>query len=130
MRTRYGNDELNRFISILSIIIIIINLFLRVRVLHIVVVLLLIIMFCRAFSKCFDRRARENMKYLELKSRFFGSREQRAYNRTRKADRKAAKEGKRVLICPYCKEKLRVPVGAGKIKIRCPHCKQQFEETV
>ena len=43
---------------------------------------------------------------------------------------KAAAEGKRVLICPYCKEKLRVPVGAGKIKIKCPHCNQEFEETV
>ena len=42
----------------------------------------------------------------------------------------AKNDGKRVLICPYCKEKLRVPVGAGTIKINCPHCHQQFEETV
>lgn len=130
MRTRYGNDELNRFLSIVSIILIIINLFVRVRALHVLVVLLLILIFSRAFSRCFDRRQRENMKYIELKNRFFGGRQQRAYRKSARADRRAAGEGKRILICPSCKEKLRVPVGAGKIKIKCPHCGNEFEETV
>lgn len=130
MRTRYGNDELNRFLYIVSIALIVLNLFVRVRALHILIVLIIIVTFSRAFSRCFDRRQQENLKYLELKNRFFGSREQRAYRQSVKQDRKAAKEGKRVLICPYCKEKLRVPVGAGKIKIKCPHCHSEFEETV
>lgn len=127
---RYGNDEFNRFILLLTLALIILNLFLRVRFLHVLVILLLILSFSRSFSRCFDKRRQENMKYLEIKNRFFGNRQQRAYNRERKADHKAANEGKRVLICPYCKEKLRVPVGAGKIKINCPHCHQEFEETV
>ena len=66
-------------------------------------------------------------RYLELKAKFTGGGGSVGSNFK---DRKAAKEGKRVLICPYCKEKLRVPVGAGNIKIRCPHCKREFEETV
>lgn len=130
MRGRYGNDELNRFIMILTLVLIVLNLFLRVRALHVLIVLLLILGICRAWSRCFDNRRRENMKYLEIKNRFFGNKQQRAYNKEKRADRKAANEGKRVLICPYCKEKLRVPVGAGKIKINCPHCHREFEEIV
>lgn len=130
MRTRYGNDELNRFILIVCAVLILLNLFLQVRALHVIVILLLILSFSRSFSRCFDKRQQENMKYLEIKNRYFGSKEQKAYRKAAKADRKAANEGKRVLICPYCKEKLRVPVGAGKIKIKCPHCNSEFEETV
>lgn len=130
MRTRYGNDNLNNFLYIVSLVLIVVNIFLRVRALHVLIVLLIIVTFSRSFSRCFDKRQQENMKFLEIKDRFFGSREQRAYRKSVKADRKAANEGKRVLICPYCKEKLRVPVGAGKIKIKCPHCHSEFEETV
>ena len=127
---RYGNDELNKFLFIVSLVLIVLNLFMQIRALHVLVVLIIIVSFSRSFSRCFDKRQRENMKYLEIKNRFFGNRQQREYQRQRKADRKAAGEGKRVLICPYCKEKLRVPVGAGKIKIKCPHCNREFEETV
>lgn len=109
---------------------IVLNLFIQVRALHVLVILVLIVVFSRSFSRCFDKRQQENMKFLELKNRYFGSREQKAYRKAAREDRKAANEGKRVLICPYCKEKLRVPVGAGKIKIKCPHCKSEFEETV
>ncbi|MDO4177157.1 MAG: hypothetical protein Q4D99_06785 [Bacillota bacterium] len=130
MRTRYGNDELNKFLFIVCLVVIGVNLFLQARALHVLVILILIVTFSRSFSRCFDKRAQENMKFLELKNRFFGSREQKVYHKAAKADRKAANEGKRVLICPYCKEKLRVPVGAGKIKIKCPHCNSEFEETV
>ncbi len=130
MRGRYGNDELNRFILIICLALIILKLFVNWRVLQLLTVLLLILAFSRAFSRYFDKRRQENMKFLEIKNRYFGNKQQRTYNKQRKADRKAANDGKRVLICPYCKEKLRVPVGAGKIKVNCPHCHREFEETV
>ncbi|MDO4868803.1 MAG: hypothetical protein Q4A65_00725 [Bacillota bacterium] len=127
MNGRYGMDQLNRFIMYLTLALIIVNLFARIRILTWLTIVLLIIMYCRAFSRSFAKRQQENMKYLELKSKFTGG---GGSIRTGMKDRKAAKEGKRVLICPYCKEKLRVPVGAGNIKIRCPHCKREFEERV
>lgn len=130
MGARYGNDELNKFLFIVCLILIGVNIFVQWRALHVLVILILIVTFSRAFSRCFDKRQQENYKFLEMKSRFFGNREQKAYRKAQKADRKAANEGKRVLICPYCKEKLRVPVGAGKIKVKCPHCNSEFEETV
>ena len=120
MMGRYGMDQLNRFIMYLALALVIIGLFVHVRALTWITILLLIILNCRTFSRSIYKRQQENMKYLEIKAKLFGKGQ----------DRRAAKKGKRVLICPYCKEKLRVPVGAGTIKVRCPHCKQEFEETV
>lgn len=37
-------------------------------------------------------------------------------------------DGRIILICPYCRRGLRVPVGAGRIRIRCPHCGKEFNE--
>lgn len=133
MYGRYGNDDLNKFLIYATLALILIGIFVRARWLHVITVLLVIVTFSRSMSRCYDKRQQENMKFLEIKNRIFG----RNYgggnysrgNYSRKA-KKAAKEGKRVLICPYCKEKLMVPVGSGKIKINCPHCHKQFVETV
>lgn len=132
---RYGNDELNRFMLILAGICIVLNLFVRVHALTVIAVILLILVYSRAFSRFFDKRRAENMKYLEMKSKFTKSnRGTGTYSYQKNGEfRKTSQrknDGKRVLICPYCKEKLRVPVGAGTIKINCPHCHKQFEETV
>ena len=124
---RYGMDQLNRFFMYLALALVVIGLFVHVRILTWITIILLIIMYCRAFSRSIYKRQRENMKYMELKAKITGKGSQGGPSRK---DRKAAKQGKRVLICPYCKEKLRVPVGAGKVKVRCPHCRKEFEEIV
>ena len=121
---RYGMDELNRFLLYLSLGLIVLGIFLHTYIIRLLTVAVLIVLYCRMFSRSIPNRQRENFKFLEMKKKFTGG------SKAARADRKAAREGKRVLICPYCKEKLRVPVGAGRIKIRCPHCKQEFEETV
>ncbi|MCI7146016.1 MAG: hypothetical protein MR991_06220 [Clostridiales bacterium] len=115
---RYGMDELNRFMLIAAAVVLLVNIFLSWWILRFIGVVLLILVYCRAFSRTIYKRQEENAKYLNFKSGIFG-------RRRRKKD-----EGKRILICPYCKGKLKVPVGAGRIKIRCPHCKAEFEETV
>lgn len=117
-------DQLNRFIMYITLALIIVSFFAHSRMLSWITIVLLIILYCRMFSRSIYKRQKENAKYLELKAKFTGG------GREQRQDRNASREGKRVLICPYCKEKLRVPVGAGKIKIRCPHCKKEFEETV
>ena len=123
---RYGMDELGRFMLIVAAILIVLNVFINVHALFVIAVLLLILVYSRAFSRFFDKRRAENMKFLEMKSKFTGG----GNGGFSKPGPKPANDGKRVLICPYCKEKLRVPVGAGTIKINCPHCHKQFEETV
>ena len=129
---RYGIDELGRFMLILAAILFVANIFIHVRLLWVAAVILLILVYSRAFSRFFDKRQAENMKYLEMKAKFTSGK-QGGYAGSggfSKPGSKPKNDGKRVLICPYCKEKLRVPVGAGIIKINCPHCHKQFEETV
>ncbi len=119
---RYGMDELNRFLLYASLGCVIINLFVGSRIISALVVAMFIFIYARCFSRAIQKRQAENLKYLEIKNKILGGRSRGGY--------KAASDGKRVLICPYCREKLRVPVGAGKIKIRCPHCNKEFEEFV
>ena len=126
---RYGMDELGRFMLIVSAALMVLNIFVGIRALWVAAVILLILVYSRAFSRFYDKRRAENMKYLEMKSKFTSGRTGSSGGFKRPGSR-PKNDGKRVLICPYCKEKLRVPVGAGKIKINCPHCHNQFEETV
>ena len=126
---RYGMDELGRFMLIAAAVLFVLDLFLHIRIMWVAAVILLILVYSRAFSRFYDKRRAENMKYLEMKSRFTSGKIGGSGGFS-KPGSKPKNDGKRVLICPYCKEKLRVPVGAGKIKINCPHCHNQFEETV
>ena len=41
---RYGNDELNKFLFIVSLVLIVLNLFLQIRALHVLVVLIIIVL--------------------------------------------------------------------------------------
>ena len=128
---RYGIDELGRFMLIVAGILVVLRLFVNVHALSVAAVILLILVYSRAFSRYFDKRRAENMKFLEMKAKFTGGKHG-GFSKPGGAGfcPKPKNDGKRVLICPYCKEKLRVPVGAGTIKINCPHCHRQFEETV
>ena len=129
---RYGNDELNRFLLIVGAILILIGIFVPKHIFNVLVVIALIIVYCRMFSRNIPKRQQENMKYLELKSRFTGGKKKGSTGSGAYSRRKAPKAdpGKRIFICPHCKGSLQVPVGAGRIRIRCPHCGSEFEETV
>ena len=134
---RYGNDELNRFLLILSAILIVIGIFVPRHILNVLVVICLILVYCRMFSRNIAKRQQENMKYLELKAKITGGRGRSggAAARANRAGSGFGKKqkpapGKRMFICPHCKGSLQVPVGAGRIRIKCPHCGSEFEETV
>ena len=115
MHGRYGNDNLNRFLLIVSVILIIADMFVRWRLLYMLAVLILIYVYCRMFSRNINARYRENQKFLQFISRFRGRSTDAAH---------------KILRCPGCGEKLRVPKGAGKINISCPHCGTKFIKKV
>lgn len=127
MYGRYGMDQLNRFLLYVAAALVLLGLFVQAHWLNVLTILILIVVFSRAVSRSFANRQRENMKYLEMKSRVFKG---GGFKKPTGRKAQAGGDGKRVLICPYCKGKLKVPVGAGKIKVNCPHCHRQFEETV
>lgn len=129
MRGRYGTDNLNRFLLIVAFAVIIIDMFLRWRILDLVTVALLIYVYCRMFSRNINARYRENQKFLQFTAKFRKGRSG-GYSGGFSGAGKAGDKTHKILRCPGCGEKLRVPKGAGKINISCPHCGTKFVKKV
>lgn len=139
MRGRYGTDNLNRFLLIVAFVLIIIDMFLRWRLLHLLTVVLLIYIYCRMFSRNINARYRENQKFLQFAARFRKGRSGGGYGSYGGYSGgtsgfggagKTKDKTHKILRCPGCGEKLRVPKGAGKINISCPHCGTKFVKKV
>ena len=152
MRGRYGVDQLNRFLLIVTLILIVIDMFARTRVLHFLTVILLIYTYSRMFSRNIRARSAENQKFLQFTAKFRrngrygsgnasygggaygGGRYGNAANSGSAGWGRKAKPAKdrdhKIFKCPVCGEKLRVPKGAGKISITCPHCGEKFIKKV
>ena len=124
---RYGNDHLNRFISIAGCVLLLLSIILS-RWLPSSVSLLcfilafagLILTYYRALSKNIHKRREENAKFLnsqyKVKSHF-------RLNKEKWSQRKDYK----FFRCPACKTTLRVPRGKGKINIVCKKCGNSFQ---
>ena len=156
MRGRYGTDDFNRFLIIVTLALIVIDLFVNFRVLDFAIVALLIYTYCRMFSRNINARYRENMKFLQFKGKFSrakGSRPGRGRggNAGYGSDPFGhvspengggsgggfgmhSKSGSgtvyRIFICPSCGGKFRVPQGVGKVSVKCPHCGRKSTETI
>lgn len=134
MRGRYGVDELNRRLMVLALILIAVNIFLRWYLLNLITVMLLIYIYCRMFSRNVNARYAENQRYVRfeasLKSKFSGKGRSRSGGSGSFGGFAEKDRSKKILRCPGCGEKLRVPKGAGKINIHCPHCGSSFVKKV
>ena len=116
---RYGTDGLNQFLSIASLVLLLIAIVSRIRLFTWLGVALLAFCYYRTFSRNISKRTEENYKFYTLKDRvggkFRGLKEQWANRRIYHYYR-----------CPQCRQKLRVPRGRGRIQISCPRCGTQF----
>ena len=134
MRGRYGVDQLNRFLLIVALVLIVIDMFVRSRILHFLTIILLIYTYSRMFSRNIRARSTETQKFLQITSRFRGNRGGYGNNSGRQGGMSGFWKKKdpdhRILRCPGCGEKLRVPRNAGTIRIKCPHCGEQFTKKV
>ena len=126
MRGRYGTDQLNKFILFLSIVLLIVSLFVRVRYVNTVfwaaALVLIVISYVRMFSRNLPRRYAENVKFLHATS---GIRKFFRVKMLAFAQRKQYK----FYRCPSCGQEVRVPRGRGHIRITCPKCRAEFERT-
>ena len=121
MAGRYGADQLSRFLSFAALALIVLNLFFRSSVLWILGLAVLVLTYVRMFSKNFEKRRKENERYLQLKYKLTSG--FRNWNDRRKQSRDYV-----FFRCPSCHAMLRVPRGKGKIRVTCRKCGNAFEK--
>ena len=127
MMGRYGNDHLNRFISITGCVLLLLSIIfsrwispLLSMLLFVLALVALIVTYYRALSKNLRKRREENAKYLNL--------QYKAKSRVRLAKEKwTQRKDYKFFRCPACKTSLRVPRGKGKINIVCKKCGNSFQ---
>ena len=128
MYGRYGMDELSKFLSYAALIILILSMLLEQligssakSVLFIIVLALIVYSYFRIFSKNFEKRRAENMKYLTFKRLI-------ADRLKLRGDMWGQRKEFKFFKCPSCKAVLRVPKGKGKVRIVCKKCGTAFEK--
>ncbi len=116
---RYGTDGLNQFLSIASLVLLLIAIVSRISLFTWLSAAPLLFCCYRTFSRNISKRTEENYKFYTLKDRvdnkFRGLKDQWANRKLYHYYR-----------CPKCRQKLRVPRGRGRIQISCPRCGTQF----
>ncbi|CAM3044514.1 Zn-Finger Containing protein [Lactiplantibacillus plajomi] len=121
MRGRYGqNDHLNRFLTNLSLLLLIISLFLRTQWLILVAILLLAFGYWRLFSKKIYRQVAINRGFERIWlpiirpfSRFrYWISQHRHY---------------KFFTCESCQQRIRIPRHHGCVRVTCPTCHHQFK---
>ena len=127
---RYGTDGLNQFLSIASIVMLLISLLTRVTLFTWVGVVLLVLCYYRSLSRNIGKRTEENYKYYAIKDRvdnkFRGLKDRVDRKFRGLKDQWANRKLYHYYRCPKCRQKLRVPRGRGRIQISCPRCGTQF----
>lgn len=125
MMGRYGQDELNRVLSIAGLVVLVISIvvlrFVPIlsNVLWIIAIALIVICYYRMFSRDIARRSAENQKFLNFRYSL-------AVKKQRKAEMAAQSKDFKFFKCPKCGVYNRIPKGKGKIEITCPKCGEKF----
>ena len=121
MAGRYGQDQLNRFLLIIAMILFIISMF-RMYFIYWIALALLIYTIYLSLSRDVYRRSAENTWYINKTNgirRFF----------RRKKNEFSQRKVYSFFKCPLCGQRVRVPKGKGHIRITCPKCRREFEKT-
>ena len=121
MAGRSGADQFSRFLSYVALALIIVNLFVRGKVLWILALLVLVYAYFRMFSKNVARRREENGIYLQLKYKLTGGMKNCV-------DRWKQRKEFVFFRCPDCRAMLRVPRDKGRIRVTCRKCGNAFEK--
>ncbi len=115
---RYGNDQLNRFLMILSVVFFVLSFF-GLKSFYILGIICLVYTYFRMLSRNTYKRSLENNQYMKYEYKV------RQFFATQKRDMQQRRTH-HIYRCPSCRQKIRVPRGKGRIEIRCPKCSQTF----
>lgn len=120
---RCGIDQLNRFLSILSLVLMIVAVVFNgtrfSRPVWLIAFVLLILVYARMLSRNLYKRSAENNRYMKIRMDVCGKFEMIKVRWTQRKDYKFFK-------CPACRTTLRVPRHKGKINIVCKKCGNSF----
>jgi hypothetical protein len=122
MTGRCGSDNFSRFLGIVSGIALLAAMSAKGGVSYVLWFLAtagLIYSYIRIFSRDYEKRREENMRYLQLRDEF------RSYFRGAK-DRFRQRKDYKFFRCPSCHTMLRVPKGKGKVRVVCRKCGTSF----
>ena len=120
MYGRYGSDQLNVFLIVAYLVLLLLSGLPGLRLLETISFLLMVWSLFRMLSRNYAARRAENAKFLKLVGpvvRWYRLR------RTILRDKEH-----RYFKCPSCGQQLRVPRGKGKITINCRSCGASFQE--
>ena len=120
MYGRYGNDQLNMVLVLLSLALYLVFVVTSWTFLYAVSFMLMAAALFRCLSRNYDRRRAENGRFLSLVqpvTRWYRLR------RTIRRDKDHC-----YLKCPNCGQQLRVPRGKGRITVTCRGCGASFQE--
>lgn len=119
MMGRYGNDQLNRALLGLALVLIVLNMFVGSGLLNLLGLAALILCYVRMFSRNIQKRYQENQKYLAKTAKL---RQKFVHEKWKMQQRKEY----HIYKCPNCKQEIRIPKGKGRISITCPKCRKDF----
>lgn len=120
MKGRYGVDILGKDLIIISLLLTFINFFIQSSFISITSLVLIMFAYLRMFSKKYSSRYNENRVYTNL--RFSITRPMQSFWK------KIVQFPKyKILKCPTCDQKLRVPRGKKNIVVTCTKCKTRFD---
>ncbi len=128
MAGRNGMDAFNRFLSIVALVLIVLEMILSwtvrsarlVGLMNILVLALLVYLYFRMFSRNIYRRQQENGAYVRRRYAVTSW-----WNGIR--DRWNQRKDYKFYKCPACRTRLRVPRGKGKLNIVCRKCGTSFQ---
>ena len=123
MAGRYGTDQLNKFLSIVSLVFMVAAVVFNgtriSQLIWIIAFVLLVIVYVRMLSRNVYKRSDENNRFLRIRYSAAGKLKMLHERWVQRKDYK-------FFTCPSCHTTLRVPRGHGKIKIVCRKCGSSF----
>ena len=123
MAGRNGADQLSRFLSVATMVFLLLSLVTGGTALSSIFWTLGLVSLVwglfRSFSRNLERRRGENQAYVRLAGRVRG-----AFSGT--LDRFRQRKDYRFFRCPSCKTWLRVPRNKGRVQITCRQCGERF----
>ena len=123
MAGRYGTDQLNKFLSIVSLVFMVAAVVFNgtriSQLIWIIAFVLLVIVYVRMLSRNVYKRSDENNRFLRIRYSAAGKLKMLHERWVQRKDYK-------FFTCPSCRTALRVPRGKGQIRIVCRKCGTSF----